>query len=183
MFSSARGLPVPGYLLPLELEGDERRVDELEETVSGLARIVHWRTVSEQPTRSISLAICAAPRRGTFPIETFVWRRTERRAPQDSGLTQTSWCEDLTRLEPIADMVGELPANRIAPSVRSTMCSFFKCEAAPENAAPSVFGICTRSYRTNLRENLTNRRRREELRLPSPMSSRVCPGTGLRAGR
>lgn len=31
MFSSARGLPVPVYLLPLELEGDERRVDELEE--------------------------------------------------------------------------------------------------------------------------------------------------------
>ena len=104
-------------VITLELEGDERRIDELEAKVSGLARIVHWRTVSEEPKRSVSLAIYAAPP----PPD--VSDRDVCPAPKGAGSTVWFWpyadeladdrrqiselCEELTKLEPIADMVGE----------------------------------------------------------------------------
>ena len=54
-------------VITLELEGDERRIDELEAKVSGLARIVHWRTVSEEPEeKRIAHDLRGAPAAGRF---------------------------------------------------------------------------------------------------------------------
>ena len=100
-------------VITLELEGDERRIDELEAKVSGLARIVHWRTVSEEPKRNVSLTIYAA-----LPPPD-VSDRDLCPAPKGAGSTVWFWpyaddrrqiselCEELIKLEPIADMVGE----------------------------------------------------------------------------